>query len=272
MKHTYAISTALVASFAFAFSAAAEEKSILLKQSLPVGKKIHQLTEMNQKMKMGGIPGAPDGGGMNMTNKIDMGMTMDISKAGEGKKAVIEYGNMKMAMDAGIFKQEFDSKDPGNPFSAIAGKKLTVIYDKDDNIEKVEGVDELLGDAAAQPGIGDMLKGIFSEDQIENMVKQGLLQMVPKKSIKIGDSWPYTMETPMPQGGGTLKVKGTYTLKKFEDLEGHPCAVIAMKGALETDGKTKMGNARPRDRDGIQRVQLSRRHLLRQQARLASQD
>lgn len=244
MKLRLAIPPALLATLAATMLPAAGQDSIKLKQSLPVGKKIHQSMVMNQKMNMGGIPGAPEGQGMKMANKITMDMSMDIKKHGEDKKkAAIKYERMAMSMDAGIIKQEFDSaaKD-GNPFTAIAGKEITVIYDKDDKVEEVQGVDGLLGDAAAQPGVGDMLKQFLSEEQMKEMMNQGMLQGVPedKEEFKIGDFWTYEMETPMPQGMGELQVSGKYTLKRFDKYDGIPCAVFAMEGKLASDGKSKM--------------------------------
>ena len=243
MKTRFVISTALLATFAFTLSASAEEKSIKLKQGFPVDKKIHQSIVMNQKMKMGGVPGAPDGGGMNMTNKITMDMSMDVKKHGEDqKKAVMKYEKMAMLMDAGIFKQEFSSDDdqPGNPFSQIVGKAITLIYDKDDQVQSVEGMDDLVGGAAAQPGVGEMLKQIFSEEQMKQTMNQGLLQMIPDRPLKVGDHWDYTMETPMPQGMGKMTVAGKYTLKRFDEYEGNQCAVIGMEGRLESEGKNVM--------------------------------
>ena len=242
MKMKLAIPTMLMATMACTMLPAAAQESIKLNQAFPVGKKIHQSMVMNQKMKMGGIPGAPEGQGMNMTNKITMDMSMDIKKHGaDQKKAVVKYERMAMSMDAGIIKQEFDSdSDDGNPFTAIAGKEITLIFDKDDKVVEVEGADQLLGDAAAQPGIGDMLGQFMSEEQLKEMMSQGLLQNVPEKELKIGDFWEYDMETPMPQGMGKLKVTGKYTLKRFDKYEGHPCAVIAMEGSLKSEGKSKM--------------------------------
>lgn len=219
---------------------AADQESITINQSIPVGKVIHQSIELNQKMKMSGIPGAPAGqGGVNMTNQIVMEMSMDVKKHGEDqKKAVVKYDRMRMLIDIGIFKQEFDSAaEDGNPFTAITGKEMTVIYDKEDKLESIEGLEGFLGDAAAQPGIGQMMQQIFSEGQMEQMVNAGMLQDVPEKELKIGDKWEYSMESPMPQGMGNLEVSGHYILKRFDELDGIPCAVIGMEGAIESKGK-----------------------------------
>ncbi len=242
MKMKFAIPTALLATMACTMLSASAQKSVKLKQGFPVGKKIHQSIVLNQKMKMAGIPGAPEGQGMNMTNKITMDMSMDIKKHGKDqKKAVVKYDRMAMLMDAGIIKQEFDSEsDDGNPFTTIVGKEFSLIYDKDDKVVEVEGIEGFLGDAAEQPGIGDMLKQFMSEEQMKEMMNQGLLQDVPKEAQKIGDYWTYEMETPMPQGMGKFKVSGKYTVKRFDEYEGNPCVVIAMEGKLKSDGKTKM--------------------------------
>ena len=242
MKRRFFIPT-LALSCALTLTAGAESpQSIKLKQQLPVGKKVHQSIVMNQKMKMGGIPGAPDGGGMNITNKITMGMNMDIKKEGaDKKKMVLTYDEMAMAMDAGVFKQEFASDDENSPFAGIVGKGITITYDKDEQIEKVEGTDALFeGAGGGAPGMDQMMEQMFGEEQLKQTMNQMMLQMIPDRELKIGESWDYTMEVPMPQGMGKMKMEGTYTLKKFDKYEGHDCAVLGMTGKLKTDGKTKM--------------------------------
>ena len=249
-KNTYSMKSrilipaaALLTSCALALSASAEETTVTLKQSLPVGKKILQSMVMNQKMKMGGVPGAPEGGGMNMTNKITMDMSMDITKHEKGKKMVLMYDRMAMLMDAGVFKQEFDSEDKeneANPFQQVVGKPLTLIYNEKDEIESVEGAEGLLGDAANTPGVGDMLTQLFGEEQLKQTMNQMMVQMLPDKPLKIGDSWDYTMDVPMPAGMGKMKMSGKYTLKKFDKVEEHDVAVLGMVGKLITEGKTKM--------------------------------
>jgi hypothetical protein len=242
MKSNFLVpATAFLATCALTLSVSAEQKTIKLKQALPVGKKIHQSMVMNQKMKMGGAPGAPEGG-MNITNKMTMDMSMDIKKHEVNKKKVIlTYEEMSMAMEAAMFpKQEFSSKDADGPFKGIAGQPVTLIYDEKEQVESVEGAEKLLGDAANQPGVGDMLKQLLGEDQLKQTMNQMMVQMIPDKALKIGDSWPYEMKMPMPQGMGEMTMKGKYTLKKFDKFDGHDCAVLTMVGGIESDGKTKM--------------------------------
>ncbi len=241
MKNKFLVpATAFLATCALTFSVSAEEKTIKLKQTLPVGKTVHQSMVMNQKMKMGGAPGVP-AGGVNITNKMIMGMSMDFKKhEGNKKKMTLKYDELSMALDAGVFKQEFSSKDEDGPFKDIAGKPVTLIYDEKDQVESVEGAEEILGEAANQPGVGDMLKQMLGEEQIKQTMNQMMVQMIPDKVLKIGDSWPYETTVPMPQGMGEMTVKGKYTLKKFDKFEGHDCAVLTMVGSIVSDGKTKI--------------------------------
>ncbi|MDA7666113.1 DUF6263 family protein [bacterium] len=242
MKSNFLVpASAILATCALTFSVSAEEKTIKLKQALPAGKKIHQSMVMNQKMKMGGAPGAP-AGGMNITNKMTIGMSMDINKHEEKKKRMIlKYEEISMAVDTGLFpKQEFSSKDPEGPFKGLADHPVTLIYDEKDQIVSVEGADELVDGAENQPVVGEMLKQILGEDQLKQTMNQMMVQMIPDKVLKIGDSWPYEMKVPMPQGMGEMTMKGKYTLKKFEKFEGHDCAVLTMVGGIDSDEKVKM--------------------------------
>jgi len=88
--------------------------------------------------------------------------------------------------------------------------------------------------------VGEMLKQILGEDQLKQTMNQMMVQMIPDKVLKIGDSWPYEMKVPMPQGMGEMTMKGKYTLKKFEKFEGHDCAVLTMVGGIDSDEKVKM--------------------------------
>lgn len=241
MKSRFFIpATALFASCALTLSATGEEKSITLKQSLPVGKKIYQSMVMNQKMKMAGAPGAP-AGGMNITNKMVMDMSMDITKHEEAKKKmVLKYETLSMNLDAGVFQQEMSSDDKDSAFGNVAGKPITLIYDKDNQVESVEGAEDLIGDADGVPGAGEMLSQLLSEEQLKQTMNQMMVQGIPKTPVKIGDSWTHEMDIPMPQGMGKMKMKGKYTLKKFDKYEGHDCAVLSMEGEIVSDGKTKV--------------------------------
>lgn len=241
MKSRFFIpATALVASCALTLSVSAEEKSILLKQTLPVGKKVYQSMSINQKMKMAGAPGAP-AGGMNITNKMIMDMSMDISKHEESKKKmVLKYETLSMNLDAGVFQQEMSSEDKDSPFGNVAGKPITLIYDENSKVESVEGTEDLIGDAEGVPGAGEMLTQLLSEEQLKNTMDQMMVQGIPKTPVKVGDSWDHTMDMPMPQGMGKMKMKAKYTLKKFDKYEGHDCAVLGMEGEIISDGKTKV--------------------------------
>lgn len=241
MKSIFGITATLLAMLSGTLLPAAEE-TIHLKQAFPVGKKIYQSTAINQTMNMGGVPGAPREQGIDIKNKILMDLSIDIKNHnGDQKKAVVRYEKMSMLIDAGSFKKEFASDaDDGNPFTLMAGKEMAIIYDKEDRVQSVEGIAELFGEASDQSGAGDVFSQMFSQDQVKESINQGLLQVVPDKALRVGESWPYTMETSMPQGMGEMKVAGNYTLKRLDEFEGYPCAVIGMEGKLESDGKGTM--------------------------------
>ena len=241
MKSKFLVpATAFLATCALTLSVSAEEKTIKLKQSLPVGKKVYQSMVINQKMKMGGATGGPEGG-INITNKMTMGMSMVIKKhEGNKKKMILKYDELSVALDAGMFKHEFSSKDEDGPFKDIADKPVTLIYDETDQVESVEGAEEILGEAANQPVVGDMLKQMLGEEQIKQTMNQMMVQMIPDKALKVGDSWPYETTVPMPQGMGEMIMKGKYTLKKFDKFDGHDCAVLTMVGSIVSKGKTKI--------------------------------
>ena len=203
MKLTHT-ALAAITTVALTLAASAETKSIKLKQTIPVGKRVVQSMVMNQKMNMGGAQA------MNMTNKMNMDMTMEITKHKEDqKKATIKYDKASMLIDAGVFKQEFSSEnEDGNPFTKLIGKSFDVIYDKDDEIVEVNGADKLMGDAAdlgPMAGIAEM----FSGDQLKENLKQGMLQMCqtkPSRSATLGLS---TWMSPCPKAWATWSSKAS---------------------------------------------------------------
>jgi hypothetical protein len=235
MKFTH---TALAAftTVALSLTAQAETKSILLKQSMPIGKRLVQSMTMNQKMNMEGGPQA-----IKITNKINMDMSMDVTKHGEDqKKATIKYDKASMLMDMGFMKEEVSSEnDDGNPFTKLVGKSFAVIYDKEDKIVEVKGADDLIGDAADLGPMASVAE-MFQGDQMKQNLEQGLLQNVPKKALKVGDSWDFEIKINMPNNMGEMVFEGGYTLRKFAEYDGQECAVIAMEGKLEGDGKKEI--------------------------------
>lgn len=233
MKLTQTVAAAFTLA-AIIMPASAETKSITIKQSMPVGKRIEQSMTLNQKMNMAG---GPNGQGMKMSNKMLMDMSMEISKLGKDqKKAVTKFEKASMNVDMGFAKQEFSSEnDDGNPFTKLVGKSFDIIFDENDEVVDVKGADNLLGDPADLGPMAQMAEA-FNGDQMKQNISQGMLQNVPEKELKIGDSWTFDMTFPMPNNMGDLKFDGTYTIQKFAEYEGNECAVIAMEGTLAGDG------------------------------------
>src|SRR5690606_11117613 len=128
--------------------------------------------------------------------------TMAITAREEGgKQATLSYDSAAMKMNMGEIAMDFDSKsdDPSNPFKDLIGKELTVIFDAQDEVVSVQGLDGLVGDAGVA---GQMVQQMVNPEQMKNLMSQGMLQGVPNKPVSPGDSWPFSMEIPLPQNMG----------------------------------------------------------------------
>ena len=105
-------------------------------------------------------------------------MTIDISGN------VISYDSSKQ--DGGV--------TAGNPtltqfFKALVGAKFTVILDKNQKVEKVEGKDKFITDlGAGSPQMDNLLKKIMTDDALKQMCDPSF-GLTPDSPKKVGDTW-----------------------------------------------------------------------------------
>ncbi len=97
-----------------------------------------------------GMPGA--GGAANQQTTMTMTMTITVKDdAGTGNRlATVKFTGVKATMNMMGQTMTYDSADPSKSqpflqqaFGAMLGKEFTLVYDKDDKILEVRGVDSL---------------------------------------------------------------------------------------------------------------------------------
>ncbi len=218
------------AAVALAIPAGAQE-AIQLQQTWQVGKRYTQSMKMDQSTNM-------NVGGKNVSQEMHITATTILSVArhedGKRKRITIKYDRMAMEGDTNGVKMSADSAKPddsgpfGKVFPAMVGKEIRAVVDDKNEVEGIEGLDEIsagLGDAAG------MAKMFLNEEAVKRMITQSGLQAVPDHPVKPGDSWPFTTTMPMPPMG-QLNLKGTYTYKGMAKRGGVPCAEIQIDTSL----------------------------------------
>lgn len=211
--------------------------TIEIKQQWPVGKKLSRTMKMEQSSAFE-IAGQKMDQKMNMTMETSTGVAKH--EDGKQKRLAMKYDRMALDMTMGPQKVAYDSAKPqddplgmGKAIGGIVGKEFKILVNEKDEISGIENYDEI----AAGLGAGSPIGQMFGKDQLTEMVKQGALQGVPGKPVKVGDSWPLDVTMKLPQMGA-FKTKGTYTLKSVGSHDGVPSAEIAVNATIGVDAAT----------------------------------
>ncbi len=215
------------------------QEKVQLQPKWLVGKKYTQTMDMDQTMTISFA-------GQDQTNKTSMAqeMTMSVtpySKNPNYKQITTVYEKIKMRIEMAGQILEYDSekKDsatgPLAALGAMAGAKLTFVVDENDKFVKFENLGEFVNAITGKnPAAGKLLENMFNEDKLKQMINSGMLQAFPQQPVGAGESWPFGLDVPIPQVG-KMTMKGEYTLKNFEEVDGNKCAVISCDASMGAD-------------------------------------
>jgi hypothetical protein len=162
------------------------------------------------------------------------------------------FERMAMTMNAGPIAMTYDSADRDaaasqsafNPavkmFDAMVGKSFTARIDAQGKCLEVNGLKGLMDDVFKQvPGgqqTAKMMESMFSDNII--MEKFGHIEWLPKKPVKIGDSWSTQYEMSMGPMGKMI-MKGKNKLIGVEMVNGRRCARVAATTNMEMGNPDK---------------------------------
>ncbi len=117
------------------------------------------------------------------------------------------------------FKISFDSDNPNKKaplpqlesmldmLRLMAKSKVTLVFDKSDQVVKVEGIDELLKDL--DPAVRKSISSQYSSPTIlENWKNRR--QRIPAKAVNVGDKWEHTTVMNL-EAGQKISMKRQYT-------------------------------------------------------------
>jgi hypothetical protein len=228
-----------------------------LKLKWPVGERIEQDMDMKQNMELS-IPGKPGPTKQDMNMGQEYGLTVLKETPDGGHEVEMEFLSARMRMAAGGQAIDYDSKKPANDsantgaakiqksladmFGKIVGSKIQYFLDASNEVERIEGVDELV-DRLSSGGQADWLatykSAMFSKDRFKQIMSVN--RYLPPKPVQPGDTWPSTQSFEMgPLGTMTMDFNNT-----FQNWEMHGkrnCARLEFQGTIKSTPGT---NANP---------------------------
>lgn len=179
------------------------------------------------------VPGLGEQGkqSTNMTQTILITVTPE---AGTGNRiAAMKIAGIKAIMSMMGQVMNYDSEDPAKSppmlqqaFGAVVGKEFTLVYDKDDKVADVRGIENL---AATPVGAA---KGPDGKQFVEAFRKSQEMGF-PKEPVAPGDTWTFDDTMAMPPLG-SLQIKGSGKFESIVENEGRRHAKIVYEGSFST--------------------------------------
>jgi len=144
-----------------------------------------------------------------------------------GGKPMINYDSAKKSAD--------DSKNPvAVMFQKIIGAKLQYFLDASNRVERIEGMDALVGrlESGGRPDMTTGLKSMFNEGYFKQIMDTA--RYLPSKPVQPGDTWPIQMDIPMGPMG-VIKIDYTVTFQSWEQHGKRTCARLEIQGTLKSN-------------------------------------
>jgi hypothetical protein len=211
------------------------QEAVELKLKWSPGTRVVQRMQSDQSTTMT-MPGMPEPIKQGMKQVQDFAMSVVRARPAGGFDVEVEFLAMRTDI-SGRMSQTVDCAAPsGDPqaksICAMIGAKLLFAVDAKNNIEKVEGFDALLAKVlASSPEAAAMLKDAFNEETMKQMMTKVFAQSLPSGPVKVGDSWPYNLEMPLPKLA-ILVFNAKTTFKGWETRGARRCAVLGLAGTM----------------------------------------
>jgi hypothetical protein len=236
-----------------------------LRYKFQAGTKTAYVIEQKQSMKMSAM-----GQDMDMKNNMTMEFSMavdSVDTATGSAKVKYKFDRVKMSMEGGPFGFEFDSKSEKEPegpvasmvapiFQALTGSEISMTVSSRGEISNV-ALPEKLKDAFANAGGGAGAGNPFSEEQLKQMMNQGVM-VLPKEAPTKDTTWDNKFEMKLgPMGTMKVVTKNTYAGKQGQfdkinqkidmNLEADPNAPMQIKMTTkESSGTVLFDNVKGR--------------------------
>jgi Family of unknown function (DUF6263) len=213
-----------------------------LKLKWPVGERVVQDTDMKQKMEIS-IPGRPAPMQQDMTMGQEYGLTVLNETPDGGHEVEMEFLSARMGMkmgdktmldyDSGKKAAEGKPNPVADMFGKIVGSKIQFFLDASNEVERIEGVDDMMNRLSAGTPAAALapLKSMFSEGYFKQMMSAN--RFMPPKAVQPGDTWPVHIEFPMAMLG-VLAMDYTFTFQSWEMHGKRNCARLEFQGTIIT--------------------------------------
>ena len=221
-----------------------------LKLKWPVGECIVQDMDMKMNMELS-LPGRPAPIKQDMNLGQQYGLTVLKETPGGGHEVEMEFLNARMSIAMGGKTMDYDSAkktsaDKANPmanmFGKLVGSKIQYFLDASNEVERIEGVDELenrLSSGSQADGLAPFRESMFSKDRFKQMMSAN--RYLPPMAVQPGDTWPNTQSFEMgPLGTMTMDFNSTF--QSWEMHGKRNCARLEFQGNIKSTPGT---NANP---------------------------
>jgi uncharacterized protein DUF6263 len=229
----------VVCGIAVASGAAQAQDPVELKLKWSPGTRVVQRIQTIQDSEIT-IPSMPKPMNQTMNQTQEFAISVLKARPTGGYELEFEFLSMKMDMEQMGRKQTVDCAtkptDPiGRTTCGLVGGKVRFLLASNNTIEKVEGFDALMGKltAGSPPEAASMLKGMFNEETIKQMSSSMFTQGLPEKPVKLGDTWPFRMEMPLPNMA-VLLFEAKSTFKGMQPRESRQVALLEFSGTLSS--------------------------------------
>jgi hypothetical protein len=213
-----------------------------LKLKWTPGERVVQDLDMKTKSDIN-IPGQPAPMHQDMTMGQKYALTVLKETPDGGHEVEMEFLSARMGVEMGgktlmnYDSTEKSGEDATNPvadmFGKIIGSKIQFFMDASNNVDRIEGVDDMMNRLSAGGTAAAMapLKSMFSEGYFKQMMSSS--RFMPPHAVAPGDSWPVQLEFPMASLG-TLVINYTFTFQGWETHGVRNCARLEFQGDIET--------------------------------------
>ena len=217
--------------------------AVELKEKWPLGERVVQSMELKQTADIS-VPNQPDPIKQELTMGQQYGLTVLKQNPEGGGEVEMEILNIQMSLSMGgkpminydsAIKSADDAKNPvAAMFQKVIGAKLQYFMDASNRVERMEGVDALVGrlDSGGRSDMTAGFKSMFNEGYFKQIMDTG--SYLPANPVQPGDTWPIQMELPMGPVG-IIKIDYTVTFQGWEQHGKRTCARLESQGTVKSN-------------------------------------
>lgn len=211
-------------------------EKVELKLKWPTGSRALQTLDFQQTVDTF-VPGRPAPIQQQMTLRQRYEVTFAKDLPDGGHQVELEFLGTQMTGRAGDTDLNFDTSQPGTggplgaAFQKLVGAKVALILDAGNEVQRIEGMDDIQRRKSGAADPAGILKSLFTEESFKQMMNDN--RNLPDRPVRPGDSWPVRTEIVMGELGPVL-LDYTYTLKSWEKRDQHRLARIQFTGTLAT--------------------------------------